>query len=773
MTQIPFLYHSSHWGTFRARMVEGTLELQGFERDPAPSPLLQNIPAAIAHPVRLRQPLIRRGWLQDGPGPDPRRGTDDYVAVSWDRALDLVATELQRLGAGPSLPADLPGRHVFGGSYGWSSAGRFHHAQSQVHRFLNTVFGGYVRSADTYSSAAGAVILDLVWGDAKRMSRDQAFWDEIAEHSDLVLAFGGLPLRNLQVSPGGTSQHSAENQMQRAAGRGCCFVSISPVADDMPDLPGLMRLQPRPATDVALMLGMAHRLQETGRVDRDYLERYTTGYDHFERYLTGQSDGTPKTPEWAAGICGLSAETIRDLADRAAAGRTHVTVAYGLQRSRHGEQPVWMALTLAAMLGQWALPGGGFSYSLGSMGSTGKPPLAVPLPSLPQGRNGVKGFIPVARISELLLNPGKSFTYKGETHRYGDIRLVYWAGGNPFHHHQDLSRLAEAFTRPDTIIVHDSVGTATTRHADIVLPATITAEREDIGAAGNDPFLIPMQRLVDPPEGPRDDFDIFADLAARLGCKDAFTEGRSSREWLAHLYEPTRSALLEKGMQAPDFEAFMQGEVVELPVSEGPSCMQRYHADPVANALSTPSGKIEISSAVVERAGLPPHPAWVEPEEWLGAPQAAVNPFQLVANQPRGKLHSQLDFGATAMGLKRNGRERARMNPDDAARLGIAEGDVIRIYNDRGALLAAAEPAEGIASGVVQLSTGAWYAPLDLPGSGRTCVNGNPNAVTSDIGTSPLSQGCAGQLSLVSVERWSAAVPEAVAHEAILPRKSV
>lgn len=768
-----FRQHSSHWGTFRARCgVAGALEIEPFAGDPEPSALLGNIAASLDHPARLRRPLVRKGWLEDGPGPDARRGRDHYIEMDWDAALDLAARELIRLGAGPDLAetGTLPGAQVFGGSYGWASAGRFHHAQSQLHRFLNTSFGGYVAGVDTYSSAAGSVILSMVWGNSLKLNRDHPYLEELATDTELLISFGGLPLRNTAISPGGNSQHSVRQALEAAAARGCGFVSISPIADDMDALPGLARLAPRPGSDVALMLGMAYHLHSTGRADRTYLARYTTGYDRFLAYLTGDSDGVAKTPDWAAVICDVPADAITALADRAAGCRTLINITYALQRAENGEQPIWMALTLAAMLGQGRQAGAGFCYGLGSIGNVGKPPLTVPLPTLPQGRNRVGDFIPCARISELLLHPGKAYTYMGETRHYADIRLVYWAGGNPFHHHQDLTRLTEAFTRPDTIIVHDSVGTATTNHADIIFPTTVTAEREDIGAGGNDPFLIAMERLTAPYGAARDDFEIFARLAERIGCGSAFTEGLDRHGWLQRIYAVTQTALTAQGLSAPDYDIFRQGMVLSLPTRATDGDMRRFHHDPKAHPLNTPSGRIEIFSERVAAAGLPGHPAWLPPVEWLGSAAAAEHPFQLVANQPAGRLHSQLDFGAVSMVSKRAGREVARMNPADAAGLGIADGDVIRLWNRRGAVLAAAQVSEAIRQGVVQLATGAWYAPIDLAGSGRTCVNGNPNAVTSDMGASMLSQGCAGQVSLVSVERLTADVPPVVPHHSILRR---
>ncbi len=120
---------------------------------------------------------------------------------------------------------------MFGGSYGWSSAGRFHHAQSQVHRFLNVAFGGYVRSVDTYSAGASAVILPHVTGGYEDISRRNVTWDQIAEHTDVVLAFGGMALKNSAVASGGLSRHIERDAMARAARRGTRFVCISPLRD--------------------------------------------------------------------------------------------------------------------------------------------------------------------------------------------------------------------------------------------------------------------------------------------------------------------------------------------------------------------------------------------------------------------------------------------------------------------------------------------------------------------------------------------------------------
>ena len=301
-----------------------------------------------------------------------------------------------------------------------------------------------------------------------------------------------------------------------------------------------------------------------------------------------------------------------------------------------------------------------------------------------------------------------------------------------------------------------------------MLPSTITLERDDWGASGNDPNLIAMKKLVEPFGQARDDFEIFADLAERLGRWQEFTEGRSSQDWLRHLYEPTRKALADKGLHAPDFETAWNAGEIHLPLTDKPGLLEGYRADPEANALATPSGRIEIYSenlASFGYADCPGHPAWLEPQEWLGGERAKEFPMLLVANQPATRLHSQLDFGTHSQSEKVAGRERIRMHPVDAAARGIADGDVVRVFNDRGACLAGVAITTHVRQGVAQLSTGAWYDPQYLDGVGEVCAHGNPNVLKEDIGTSSLAQGCAGQVVLVEIEPLRVAAPPVRAHD--------
>ncbi|MGH7912456.1 MAG: molybdopterin-dependent oxidoreductase [Candidatus Dormibacteraceae bacterium] len=753
--------HLSHWGAFLAAPAGDEIAVSPHPLDPAPSPLLRNLTVAARHRSRVARPAVRRGWLEGGPGPAEGRGREPFVAVGWDRAIELVAAELSR------VRAEHGAEGIFGGSYGWASAGRFHHAQSQLHRFLNA-FGGFVGSVNTYSSGAASVILPHVLADYRTLDQDWVGWAQVAERSDLVVAFGGRARKNSAIGVGGTSRHLIPGSLERARQRGCDFVLVSPLRDDLPPELAAQWVSLRPGTDVALMLGIAHVLIAEELVDRDFLQRCTTGFETFGRYVCGSNGGVAHTPTWAEGVCGVPAPVIVALARRMAHRRTLITVSHSLQRAEHGEQPVWMGLVLASMLGQIGLAGGGFGYALGTFANLGKPPLAISLPSVPQGRNPVRSFIPVARIADMLLHPGEPFEYDGQRLTYPSTRLVYWAGGNPFHHHQDLNRLRRAFARPDTIVVHDAYWTATARHADIVLPATVTLERDDLGAAGNDPNLIAMRRVVPAFAAARDDYAIFAELGAALGVAEAFTGGRSADGWLRHLYGLLAERMAAVGIAAPPFDEFWECGVLELPVRAGTgNPLAAFRADPAAHPLPTPSGRIEILSETIAGFGYddcPPHPAWLPPVESPAGERGRRFPLQLIANQPASRLHSQLDFGETSAASKVRGREPIRLNPDDARARGIGEADLVRVRNDRGACLAGAVLSDALRPGVVQLSTGAWYEPEDPRDGAALCLHGNPNVLTRDAGTSRLAQGCSGQLTLVEVERWRGPEPPSSPH---------
>src|SRR5207245_975981 len=217
-------------------------------------------------------------------------------------------------------------------------------------------------------------------------------------------------------------------------------------------------------------------------------------------------------------------------------------------------------------------------------------------------------------------------------------------------------------------------------------------------------------------------------------------------------HEDWRGRVADDGGSAPPFDEFWAAGFLEVgAVDEDLVLLQRFRADPERTPLSTPSGKLEIFSTTIAGFGYddcPGHPTWLEPTEWLGAPIAQRFPLQLIANNPTARLHSQLDVGAFSQSTKVRGREPIRLHPADAARRGIRSGDVVRVFNDRGSCLAGAVVSDAVRPRVVQLSTGAWYDPLDPADPDAMCVRGNPNVLTFDRGHSKLAQGGSGQPAL-------------------------
>ncbi len=758
--------HCAHWGPFEVLVENGQIVgVEPWASDPAPSHMLAAIPDLMDPRVRIDRPYVRAGWLEaqksgrqakdradTAPAHGTGRGHERFIPVDWDTAIGLAAGEIRRV-------IDTHGNDsVFAGSYGWTSAGRLHHAQSVVKRFFNTV-GGYTAHVDTYSVGAGAVIMRHIMGGDGYGEPNAV--DLVSENTELLLVCGALSPRTEQCEPGGAGRRSLSQHLARLQERGARIVLVSPRRDDMPDWVDVDWWPIRPNTDTALLIGLAGEIVAAGLEDTDFLTRCTSGSDQFLAYLKGESDGQPKTAEWAAAITGLDAGQIRTLAAEFVAKRSYVTVSYSLQRAVHGEQPWWAGAALASVAGQWGYAGGGAAFGLGSVGGHHVYYPLAPIASLSHGKRPNKSFIPVARIADMLLNPGSPFTYDGKAHTYADVRLVYWAGGNPFHHHQDLGRLNDAWSRPETIICQDINWTATAKRADIILPATSTLERNDISGGRRADVIFAMQQAVAPYADARSDFEILRAIAARLGVEQVFTEGRDEMGWLRHLYDTTRDGVIAKGGAMPDFDTFWREGHAVVPQAPLAAPLARLRADPDAHPLKTQSGKLVLYSETLAACAYPdcpPHPTWIEPPEWLGGAGRTSYPFHLLSAQPNGRLHSQLDYGRVAQAEKQSGREAVLVNPEDARRLGLKDGDTALVRSARGRCLAGVRITPDIRPNVAVLPTGAWWQPIETA-EGPMCIAGNANVLTLDVPASAFSGGCAAHTCLVAIERYEGNAP--------------
>src|SRR5699024_37525 len=288
--------------------------------------------------------------------------------------------------------------------------------------------------------------------------------------------------------------------------------------------------------------------------------------------------------------------------------------------------------------------------------------------------------------------------------------------------------------------VHENFWTATARRADIVLPTTMSLERNDIGGSSHDRFVLAMKQALKPYAQSRNDFDVYRELAARAGHERTFTENRNEGEWIRHIYARMAAQWQAAGYPAPEFDEFWARGAIEVPAPDTHIVLfESFRRDPDRHPLRTPSGKIELFSATIagfDYADCPPHPSWLAPAEWLGAEQAGQWPLHLLSCQPADKLHSQMDAGRTSVANKPGGRTQLLMQADEARQRQIAHHDSVRVFNARGSCLATAVVSDEPAPGVVCMPTGAWFDPQEA-GPER---HGNPNVLTRDMGTSRLSQ---------------------------------
>ncbi len=762
---------AAHWGVFYARVQGGRFTgVRPWEKDPRPSPMLPGVQDIVYGPTRIRYPMVRRAWLEKGPGAAPgERGRGDFVRVSWDKALDLVAGEIKRVQSqfGPWA--------IFGGSYGWRSAGRVN-PQMMMKRLLN-LSGGYVDSSEDYSKAAIERIMPYVVGSVEAEG-PQSTYQTVLDHSQVVAFWGVSPIDNNGIA-NTVADHLDAPFFDALAKAGKRVIFIDPVRTDACKLLRGEWIAPRPGTDTAMMIGIAHTLLTEKLHDAKFLAAYTTGFDKFAAYLDGRIDGVAKTAEWASAICEVPAAKLRDLAHLFAGNRTFLVGGWATQRQQHGEQTPWMLITLAAMLGQIGLPGGGFTqrYHLDACGTPATPAPAVAGGGIVAGTRPANGkpwpdergakVIPCARIVDMLENPGGSYEFNGRTFRYPDMRLTYWVGGNPFHHHQDRNRQVAAWRKFETFIVQDSQWTASARMADIVLPSATVVERNDIDRVGpaSGRAIVAMKQAIAPVFEARSDYDIFVALAQRLGVEQAFTTGKTELDWVRSLYDTARKLGETKKVPMPDFDTFWKQGIVEFEVQPAAVNWTKYadfRADPLLNPLPTPSGKIEIFSEAVEKMhydDCPPHPTWLEPTEWLGQKDGKY-PLHLDSAHPKLRLHSQLCNAAVVRRLYAvAGREPCLISTADAKARGIADGDVVRLFNDRGQVLAGAVVTGDVRPGVVRLCEGAWYDPERPGGRDTLCKYGDPNVLTKDVGTSRLAQGTTAHTAMVQIEKFAAKAP--------------
>jgi anaerobic dimethyl sulfoxide reductase subunit A len=644
--------------------------------------------ARVHHPDRLSRPLIRR--------PGSPRGSAEFREASWDEALGLVAARLAEIRAESG-----PGAFLAHGRSG-SFTACFHETRLVTQRFFS-LFGGYLGTTGNYSNgAAGPASVHTLGTQRTGNSRSDWF------RSRLLLLWGWDPL----VTVFGSHTAWALRECRR---RGIPVVVVDPrrsataaAADRWIPI--------RPGSDVALLNAMAHELLAHGWHDEAFVRRHVLGFEAYRDHLLGAEDGVPKTPEWQAPLTGVPPDLARWLAREYGTRRPAALMpGWGPQRSRQGEQFHRACMALAALAGYVGVPGG-------AAGGIDRGPGPLDEAELPVPPNPYPERIPVYRWADCVLR-GTEGGYPSRP------RAAYVVGCNPLGQHPDARKTARALDALDLVVVQEQFLTPTARHADVVLPATTFLERDDILRPydGIGRFYLFQSRAIPPQGQARDDWDVLAELADRLGFGEAYTEGRDPEAWLRWIAE--RAGI-------PDFDAFRARGVhwtggsgeADGPEGGEPHVAFREQVEG-GRPFATPSGRIEVYSERLAQLNdplVPPIPRYLDLPEGPADPARARLPLQLISPKARARTNSSLDNVA---GLGND--QFLTLHPDDAAERGLAAGDRVRVWNDRGACVVPLRVSPGLARGVAVLPSGAWVRW----GEDGADLGGCPNTLTSDDGT--------------------------------------
>ena len=504
--------HHSHWGAFSAVVEDGRVvgavpfELRS---RPLAADRRRSRTRCIRRPASPRR-WCARGGSRRGRRAAPGRGREPFVPVGWERALDLVAGELARVRRehGPRrdhgrLAGLVVGRHLPRGARTIAPLSRRLRRLCRPDQQLQLRHRADLPAAYPGQRAGGHRAADLV-------VVDRAAYPAFG-------ACSAAPTRKTRRSPKAAAPGTA-----RAAALDGAGARRRSRRQHQPDprrraRGGRARMDRDPAQyrhgdDAG---AGAHADQRAAATTRPSSPAIAPASTRVLPYLTGEATASRKTPPGRRRSPASRPRRSARLARRHG-GDAHDADRVLVVAARRS----WRAALLGAGAAWRAASARSGCRAAGSALAMARRRARRAAAALPRPgdaddcpiRHGSRS--PPPRIADCLLNPGERYDYDGKSATYPDIRLVYWAGGNPFHHHQDLNRLRRAWQRPETIIVHEPWWTATARHADIVLPATTSLERNDIGGAPRDRFVIAMHKAIDPVGEARNDFDIFRDLAA-------------------------------------------------------------------------------------------------------------------------------------------------------------------------------------------------------------------------------------------------------------------
>ena len=347
---------ASHFGAFHAHVRDGKIVdiTSQLDSDANPTVIVKGLADRNSSNSRVKYPMVRKSYLE-GKGRGDLRGKEEFVRVSWDKALDLAADAIkkaQKKGGNES---------IYNASYGgWSQPGAFK-PNVLAGRFFNQI-GGAVGTAGEYSNGAAGPVNPSVVGDMEVYSIQTAH-EQIIKNTKVLVLWGADLYKTNRVGYS-VPNHRCYDAYEEYKKAGMKVVLIDPIYNASGQEFKADWIKIRPGSDVAMMMAMMNHLYKTGKYDKAFIEKYTHGFDKFLPYLLGKTDGIEKTPKWAEKLTEVPAKTIEELAELMVSNRTMIAGNWAMQRADHGEQVDWSIITLCSMLGQIGLPGGGFGFSM-------------------------------------------------------------------------------------------------------------------------------------------------------------------------------------------------------------------------------------------------------------------------------------------------------------------------------------------------------------------------------------------------------------------------
>ncbi|MBI5649542.1 MAG: molybdopterin-dependent oxidoreductase [Chloroflexi bacterium] len=693
---------------------------------------------------RLKYPMKRVG----------KRGEGKFEKISWEQAFDTIAGELKRI-------KDKYGNeaiyiHYATGTLGGTVAKAWPPHSSPIARLMNC-YGGYLNHYGTYSTAQIAAAMPYTYGSSANNSID-----DIA-NSKLIVFFGNNPAET-RMSGGGVVYF-----MKEAKRRGDArMIHIDPRLSDTAVVDGGEWVPLRPGTDAALVSGMAYVMITENLVDQAFLDKYCIGYDEehmpkdipanssYKSYILGKgADRTPKTPQWAAEITGVPAIKIAQLARESATVKpAYIAQGWGPQRHANGEESARAIAMLSILTGNVGLKGGSTGAREGAFG--------ISVAAFPTLTNPVKASISFYMWPDAIKR-GPEMTATRDGVRGVDkltvpIKFLWnYAGNAIINQHSDCNGTVKQLENDkecEMIVVIDNHMTSSAKMADILLPDVTNFEQDDItsGSGGNMGFAIFTEKAVEPMFECKPVYEMCREIAKRLGIEDKFTEGKTQEDWLKFVVEATRKNI----PTFPDYDTFRKTGIFKMKNPAGSViALKAFRDDPVANKLTTPSGKIEIFSEALYKISK----TWQLPQgdvitalpeyapTWEGSTDALKSkyPLQLIGHHYKQRTHST--YGNVEW-MQEAAPQEVWINTLDANKYGIKNGDKVRVFNDRGQVILPAKVTARIMPGVLSIPQGAWYKP-DAKGVDQ---GGCTNTLTA-YRPSPLAKGNPQHTNLVQMEK--------------------